>query len=174
MGKEITRKFFKAVYPNDVEVTFVWNPKVDGPWESYVNSDIETWEEPITDKFYYLENMEVDISTREDYKLDIIDFATIPKQESIKYPLHEYDIWVEGYAATGQSSDATYLGKHKGRNFQDACMRYFMKSHLDSYEEDDKNDTYYNTKRWDYDPYRNTYWACGLYETEEEARKSFG
>ena len=87
--------------------------------------------------------------------------------------LNEYDIWLEGYAATGEHGTATYLGKHKGRNFQDACMRYWMKSHLEQIEKDDEHGEYYDTKRWDYDPYKNTYWACHMYETEQEARKNF-
>jgi hypothetical protein len=103
----------------------------------------------------------------------MLDLSTSYKKEK-QFILKEYDIWMGGYAATGEHSTAQYLGKHKGRNFQDACMRYFMKSHLEQIEKNDINDTYYDTKRFDYDPYKNTFWACILTESEEEARKQFG
>ena len=91
-----------------------------------------------------------------------------------KYELKTYEIWIEGFAATGQAQDASCLGKHKGRNFQDACMRYWLKKEIEARKASDRSNTYYSTKRWDYDPYSNTYWACRMFDNEEEARKSFG
>ena len=112
----------------------------------------------------------------ESYKYAILDFGKRPKKRKSepKYPLIEYDIWMEGYAATGESATATYLGKQKGRNFQDACMRYWFKEKIKGYAEADKKNEYYDTKRWDYDPYNNSYWACRLFQTEAEAREFLG
>ena len=92
-------------------------------------------------------------------------------EQTNKYPLIEYDIWVSASGAQGdENTDPTYFGKAIGRNFQDACMRYFLVSALKSRIEADSADEYYDTKRWDYDPYKNTYWACKLGETEESVR----
>ena len=89
------------------------------------------------------------------------------------YPSKEYDIWSEGYQVTGNESGAMFLGKETGRNFQDACMKHFLRSELEQREKYTESD-YYDTKRWDYNPNSNTFWGCRLFETEEEARKSFG
>jgi hypothetical protein len=85
-----------------------------------------------------------------------------------KYPLQEYDIWMSASGAQGDhNTSPIFVGKAVGRNFQDACMRHFMVSEIACRVEADSNDEYYDTKRWDYNPYRNTYWACSLGETKE-------
>lgn len=98
-------------------------------------------------------------------------------QDKVKYPIKEYDIWESGYLDQGMEgvpAKAFYRGKEWGRNFQDACMRYFLKSEYENRIKYDEEDKYFDTKRWDYDPYTNRYWGCGLYENEADARKSFG
>jgi hypothetical protein len=115
----------------------------------------------------------------ESYSFAIVDFEnqTVNGEKFVPpvyNELKEYDIWMEGYAATGESSKASYLGKSKGRNFQDACMRYALKSELEHRQKMDNENQYFDTGRWDYDPRRNSIWACRLYETEDEARESFG
>ena len=32
-----------------------------------------------------------------------------------------YEIWAEGYAATGEYGKATYLGTERGKTFKNAC-----------------------------------------------------
>lgn len=90
--------------------------------------------------------------------------------------IKEYEIWIEGYAATGESGTAQRLlrpgeldSKWKGITFQQAVVKAL------------------NELKWTmlsemaqgcggclYDPKRNTYWGCRFYNNEEEARKSFG
>lgn len=65
-----------------------------------------------------------------------------------------YDIYIEGFVMNGQSGHAGYIGSAKGNTFKEACAEFF------------KNSQYYNKEN-------NTEWACGLYETLEEAQKSF-
>lgn len=72
----------------------------------------------------------------------------------------EFDIWVEGYSATGEQSPARYLGKARGYNFRSACAAYH-----DSLDEH---------KRKDWNKERTAIWGCRLFHTEADARKSFG
>ena len=71
-----------------------------------------------------------------------------------------YDIWIEGWAATGDGwTPARRLGQSSGNTFEDACVN-FMRSY-------DRKNTYYN-------PASNSYWGCGLYDNESDARRNFG
>lgn len=72
-----------------------------------------------------------------------------------------YEIWSEGYAASGDRGTAIFFGKEEGATFQEACDKFFAEYKK---EESIKN----------YDPKRLTYWACRLYDNETDARKSFG
>jgi hypothetical protein len=91
-----------------------------------------------------------------------------------KYELKEFDIWMQGYSATGEYSQAQYIGKFSGRNFQDACMRFFMAKELESRKNYDLNDEYFDTARFDYNGHSNSYWSRKLFDNEVDARKMFG
>jgi hypothetical protein len=90
--------------------------------------------------------------------------------------LKEYEVWSEGWAATGGSGGATLMGKAKARNFAQACHIVMCKSHLEFTEkENDHNYKEYSTPgRWDYDPSRLSYWGCRFFWNKELASKSFG
>ena len=69
-----------------------------------------------------------------------------------------FTIWTEGYAATGESGTATYMGEAKGKNLQDAVKNLF------------------NTRdggEWVNKDY-TAYWGCKFFDNEADARKSFG
>lgn len=86
------------------------------------------------------------------------------------YPeLKEYEVWVEGYAATGESGGASLVGKARARNFAQACHIVMCNRYLKSYKLE--RDT---PGRWDYDPSRLSYWGCGLFWSEYLAKKTFG
>ena len=70
-----------------------------------------------------------------------------------------YDIWIEGYAATGNQGRAEYLGLYPGLSFKDACRRAIIDHDwkLNSYNE--KN---------------NTYWSCRFFDNETDARRGYG
>lgn len=70
-----------------------------------------------------------------------------------------YEIWSEGFRATGESGTATYHGESEGSNFVEACKNFAAR-----HEEFAK---YYNPKS-------NAYWACSLFDNESDARKTFG
>jgi hypothetical protein len=90
--------------------------------------------------------------------------------------LKEYEVWIEGYAATGERSGATLLGKAMARNFAQACdivmcqqrLEWITKVNDPSYAE------YNPPNRWSYDPHKLSDWGCDLFWSEELARKSFG
>ena len=70
-----------------------------------------------------------------------------------------FEIWSEGFSATGNSGTAQRWGNAVGRTFKEACLEY---------SRGDANfDNYFNLNRL-------TFWGCKLYPSEEEARKSFG
>jgi len=66
-----------------------------------------------------------------------------------------YQIWSEGFAATGQSGTAMFHGLAPGTSFIEACKRFF------------KGDPYYNFST-------NSHWSCALFNNETAARRSFG
>lgn len=66
-----------------------------------------------------------------------------------------YEIWMEGYCCTGQSSTAFLVAKIEANSFQEACDIHF------------KGDPYYSPKTL-------KCWGCRLFDNEADARKSFG
>lgn len=84
----------------------------------------------------------------------------------IRYPPSplEWDIWVEGYRASGDSSDAIKLNEFpiKATSFDEA-VETFTKENSIKLDE---------PRGWE--RCKHTMWACCLFPTEEEARKSFG
>lgn len=81
--------------------------------------------------------------------------STVPLQ------LNEYEIWCEGYAATGHRGQAFCFGKAHGENFREACRAFFRVEIAAG-------------KFHTYDPAENRYWGCQLYDNETDARKTFG
>lgn len=71
----------------------------------------------------------------------------------------KFEIWAEGYRATGECGTATYFGTIEADSFQQACDMFFGSAA--------KYASYYDSKKL-------TYWACNLFDNEKAARKSFG
>ena len=69
--------------------------------------------------------------------------------------MKQYSVWMEGYVSTGMYAPASFVGSIEANSFREACQKIF------------KDDCSYN-------PERNTYWGCNLYDNESDARKSFG
>ncbi|HRI34981.1 MAG TPA: hypothetical protein PLD02_14630 [Saprospiraceae bacterium] len=72
--------------------------------------------------------------------------------------MKEYEIWVEGYADSGNREQASLLAKQKGISWIDAVSRYMEK----------------NPGRIRIDDRGFTDWGCRLFDNEADARKSFG
>ena len=68
-----------------------------------------------------------------------------------------YQIWMEGFAITGNSSKATFLGEMEAESFQQACDKYV--------EENPEYKKLYSGK---------SIWGCRLFDNEADAREAFG
>lgn len=76
--------------------------------------------------------------------------------------MNNYEIWTEGYVATGDLETASYpsfIGFYKGETFEEA-----VKNMVKSWPESDKY----------FDPVRLTWWGCRFFSNEKDARESFG
>lgn len=69
--------------------------------------------------------------------------------------MNHYEVWCEGFAATGESAPARKMGEIDAATFQEACD-YIL-----------SGDPYYN-------PTTLTHWGCRLFPDETSARKAFG
>jgi len=73
----------------------------------------------------------------------------------------EFEVWTEGYAATGESSGAIFHGKFKGETFKDAVIA-FKNTLTDEY----------SINCVDLDNMR--FWGCDFFDNEKDARQYFG
>ena len=79
--------------------------------------------------------------------------------------MKEYEVWTEGYAATGQSAGAMFHGKVFAETFDDACIKLLG-------EDLDKDKT--TKDGYSRSAGRLTVWGCGCYDNEDDAREYFG
>jgi hypothetical protein len=66
-----------------------------------------------------------------------------------------FEIWMEGFAATGESAGASSHGEVEAPTFREACVARF------------KGDNLFEEKSL-------TYWGCRLFDNEADARQGFG
>lgn len=85
--------------------------------------------------------------------------SEILREMNTNRPMKNWEIWCEGYSATGDSGTHHKIGEALGITFKNAC---------DAYAE--RHEAF--RKFYDFD--RNTYWGCRLFPTAEEAARSFG
>jgi hypothetical protein len=71
----------------------------------------------------------------------------------------KYEVWMEGYSATGDRGYASLLGVFEAPTFKEAC--------------DIAIATTMSEQQY-YDRERGTYWACRLFDNEADARRAFG
>jgi hypothetical protein len=70
-----------------------------------------------------------------------------------------WEVWTEGYIITGERQPATFHGIFTGRTFRDAVKQF-------------RDTKCSNPELVDID--RMTYWGCGFYDNESEAREFNG
>lgn len=73
----------------------------------------------------------------------------------------QFQIWMEGYAATGESGTAQMIGEYKAVDFNHAVKQY-SDDHLNQVEFGRLGEN------------RHSIWACELFDNEKDARKFFG
>ena len=150
-----------AISTNYKTVEEKYNPKY---W-----NDIEEFEE------FYLRELAERLADTNYYTNKSGEEITIPPINH--HPeLKEYKVWMEGYAATGESGGAHLVGKTKARSFAQACHIVMCEEKLKhmTKENEPNNKQYCTPGRWDYDPSRLSFWGCKLYWSEELASKTFG
>jgi hypothetical protein len=85
----------------------------------------------------------------------------------------EFEIWIEGYIATGESSNAIMIGTGIGKSFDEAVKDYMSKNPRHGIVENTKKryitEEAYNNRRSNWN-----IWGCNLFDNEADARKSFG
>ena len=74
-------------------------------------------------------------------------------------PQYEFEIWSEGFAATGERGSAQLVGAASGLTFREACANFAL--------EDEAFAEYFDSERL-------TFWGCRLFTNENDARRSFG
>ena len=67
----------------------------------------------------------------------------------------KYNIWMEGFAASGGGGPATFVGTCEAESFREACVKLCGKN--PNFNKDSLS-----------------VWGCGLYDGESKARRSFG
>ena len=84
-----------------------------------------------------------------------------------------FEIWIEGFAATGQSQGAHMIGSSQGNSFDEAVENYIIKNPDCVIEKNGRgrymDDEAYANRRSNWN-----IWACNLFDNEIDARKSFG
>jgi len=76
--------------------------------------------------------------------------------------MNEYDIWVEGFQATGQSGSAERLASRvRGDSFRQAVVAWVATPAGDPW-------------RGTFNAERLTFWGCRAFDNEAAARRSFG
>lgn len=90
--------------------------------------------------------------------------------------MNEYEIWLEGYAASGDSAKASRVlregetnSKWSGVTFQQACVKALNELKWQMLYEGVQGcgSSYYDQKN-------NSYWACRFFDNEADAKKSCG
>ena len=76
-----------------------------------------------------------------------------------------FEIWTEGYAATGEVGNATCHGTQEAETFEEACIK-LLGNDLDKDNREPDGYRRYGG--------RLCIWACRCFDNEADARKSFG
>lgn len=75
-----------------------------------------------------------------------------------------WDVWIEGYQATGEHGHHKFVGSFRVGSFQDACTLAALKL---------ARGNMYTFNKY-YDMQKNTWWGCHFYSNEADAAKDFG
>lgn len=74
------------------------------------------------------------------------------------------NLWVEGYAATGEHGTAQFLGSYPTLSYKEAVLKW----HKDNWTESRYGSFSLNHNG------RYALWGCEIFDNETDARKAFG
>lgn len=72
----------------------------------------------------------------------------------------EFEVWLEGYRATGQEHKHEFIGKEKAKDFKEACYIAIKK-----WCNNDKDFEEY------YDSEKCTFWGCRCFDNEADSMR---
>ena len=75
-----------------------------------------------------------------------------------------YEIWMEGYAATGEHGIHRLIGRVEAGSFKEACKKAVIEWLGDRCE----REYHY------FDEEKCTFWGCRMFDNEEDAARAFG
>lgn len=79
--------------------------------------------------------------------------------------MNQFELWVEGYAATGEHGTARFLGRWSGETFDEAVKKWNATKNIRSE---------YGDLRWSDNDHMWSVWGCRIFDNEADARRSFG
>lgn len=87
-----------------------------------------------------------------------------------------FQIWMEGYRATGESGVATIVGTGEGETFDEAVKDFMAKDQNNKNHgvEENTRNRYRTQEAYDNRDSNWNIWACDLYDNHGDAAKAFG
>lgn len=71
--------------------------------------------------------------------------------------MKKFEIWREGYAVTGNISEAELIGNIQAENFEQAVIQYYVNNPSKTFDTENLTD-----------------WGLRHFDNEQDARRSFG
>lgn len=87
--------------------------------------------------------------------------------------MKKFEIWCEGFVATGQRGLAHKVGEAEGENFTQAVENY-IEANPNCGIESNSRSMYVSEEAYIDRTSRFNIWGCNLFSNEEKARKTFG
>ncbi len=118
---------------------------------------------PVTalDVYEAIETAIFDAELKHDVDIDRRhQLARPPKQKPAapRRRARRWEVWMEGYAATGESSPAKYCGSYRAESFREAASFWVAEHGEQQY----------------FDETGPSYWGCRFFDNETDARGGFG
>ena len=110
-----------------------------------------------TSEYAFQENFAIDMA------INALNFLKDYKDSDI------YQVWLEGYAATGESGTAQLLGVAHAENFIEAAKKTWRERCIKGGHDEKYADNYFSIR--DGIP---SIWGCACFDNEADARKRFG
>ena len=137
--------------------------------------DIRIWESINEYEIFYLREIS-ERSADTNYYTNKNGDEIIIKPINHHPELKKYEVWMEGYVATGEKGIANLQGITKARNFAQACHIVMCENKLKHIKEENNSEykDYSTPGRWDYNPQMLSFWGCRLFWSKQLASKLFG
>lgn len=85
--------------------------------------------------------------------------------------MNEYEIWIEGYAATGERSCASFIGRANGDSFYEACENFRYPENITRPSDGEIIVHKGEPLKLDKNRRYPSIWGCQLFDNEMDARK---